>query len=339
MSERPSYGSHSAGQPRRQPLPRGLGPGENVCAHKPDRTLILLEPVPLDCLLSEARDCGADSPASRRVTGDHLIPAREQYFELAKVCLAMGAPPGRLLACARPLPARVRCRRKALRQCQAPVWLRAPRATRAARSIVSRAHLTLCRFALPPAHAWRPCRDARWVSSRRWPRTCAQLPPDAASCRHGLSGARLTPLPCPPFLFFLTATTVGCPYNKFNYSLPPKYLESGGNGCSYFTTSTALPEAFGWVVVLAIGGIFSIFTSILVYFDEKYGGTSATSEHFSTAGRSVSYGLTGCDIVSKWTWAATLLQSSNVAYKFGVSGPFWYGAGKNTRQGPAPALA
>jgi hypothetical protein len=30
----------------------------------------------------------------------------------------------------------------------------------------------------------------------------------------------------------------------------------------------------------------------------------------------------------KWTWAATLLQSSNVAYKFGVAGPFWYAAGE-----------
>lgn len=29
----------------------------------------------------------------------------------------------------------------------------------------------------------------------------------------------------------------------------------------------------------------------------------------------------------KWTWAATLLQSSNVAYKYGVSGPFWYASG------------
>jgi SSS family transporter len=32
-------------------------------------------------------------------------------------------------------------------------------------------------------------------------------------------------------------------------------------------------------------------------------------------------------IVSQWTWAATLLQSSNVAWKYGVSGPFWYAAG------------
>ena len=33
------------------------------------------------------------------------------------------------------------------------------------------------------------------------------------------------------------------------------------------------------------------------------------------------------DIVSHWTWAATLLQSSNQAYQYGVSGPFWYAGG------------
>jgi Na+/proline symporter len=29
----------------------------------------------------------------------------------------------------------------------------------------------------------------------------------------------------------------------------------------------------------------------------------------------------------QWTWAATLLQSSNVAWNYGVSGPFWYASG------------
>ena len=48
---------------------------------------------------------------------------------------------------------------------------------------------------------------------------------------------------------------------------------------------------------------------------------------FATAGRSIKMGLTACDIVSKWTWAATLLQSSNVAYQYGISGPFWYASG------------
>jgi urea-proton symporter len=41
---------------------------------------------------------------------------------------------------------------------------------------------------------------------------------------------------------------------------------------------------------------------------------------FNTAGRSIKTGLTAAVIVSQWTWAATLLQSSNVAWKYGVSG-------------------
>ena len=45
---------------------------------------------------------------------------------------------------------------------------------------------------------------------------------------------------------------------------------------------------------------------------------------FSTAGRMIKTGLTASVIVSQWTWAATLLQSSNVAWAYGVSGPFWY---------------
>ena len=48
---------------------------------------------------------------------------------------------------------------------------------------------------------------------------------------------------------------------------------------------------------------------------------------FSTAGRSVKSGLVASAVVSSWTWAATLLQSSGVAYRYGVSGPFWYASG------------
>ena len=40
-------------------------------------------------------------------------------------------------------------------------------------------------------------------------------------------------------------------------------------------------------------------------------------------GRDIKVGLTAAVIVSQWTWAATLLQSSNVAWQYGVSGPFW----------------
>ena len=38
-------------------------------------------------------------------------------------------------------------------------------------------------------------------------------------------------------------------------------------------------------------------------------------------------GLVASAVVSSWTWAATLLQSSGIAYRYGVSGPFWYASG------------
>ncbi len=59
----------------------------------------------------------------------------------------------------------------------------------------------------------------------------------------------------------------------------------------------------------------------------RFGNFGGDSESFATAGRSIRAGLTACDIVAKWTWAATLLQSTNVAWQYGVAGPFWYAAG------------
>ncbi|GJJ09771.1 hypothetical protein Clacol_003995 [Clathrus columnatus] len=53
----------------------------------------------------------------------------------------------------------------------------------------------------------------------------------------------------------------------------------------------------------------------------------SNSEEFSSAYRSVKPGLIAAGIVSAWTWAATLLQSSAVAYKYGISGPWWYAGG------------
>jgi SSS family transporter len=97
---------------------------------------------------------------------------------------------------------------------------------------------------------------------------------------------------------------------------------------SYFQGSTPLDTWVGYVVVIGFGALFSIFTTIVVYLDKTFAGNaSMTSEHFNTAGRTVKTGLTASVIVSQWTWAATLLQSSNVAWQYGVSGPFWYASG------------
>lgn len=88
-----------------------------------------------------------------------------------------------------------------------------------------------------------------------------------------------------------------------------------------------LPVYMGFSLVLAFGLVFGIFTITLVYLDQYFFRRTMNSEFFNTAGRSVKTGLTASVIVSQWTWAATLLQSSNVAFKFGISGPFWYAAG------------
>lgn len=66
----------------------------------------------------------------------------------------------------------------------------------------------------------------------------------------------------------------------------------------------------------------------LSYIQNRYTTFSThNSEEFNTASRSIKPGLIACAVVSSWTWAATLLQSSSVAYKWGVSGSFWYAAG------------
>merc|ERR1719399_651217 len=96
---------------------------------------------------------------------------------------------------------------------------------------------------------------------------------------------------------------------------------------SFFGGTPPLSIEAGYALVIGFGLFFSIFTYALVKLDERYGGTVVTSEQFNTAGRSVKTGLTASVIVSQWTWAATLLQSSNVAWNYGVSGPFWYASG------------
>jgi len=89
----------------------------------------------------------------------------------------------------------------------------------------------------------------------------------------------------------------------------------------------SLSQGWGWFVVVGFGVFFTIFTVALTYFEQKVLGTSMSSEQFNTAGRNVGVGLTAAVIVSQWTWAATLLMSSNMGWRVGVSGPFWYASG------------
>ena len=91
--------------------------------------------------------------------------------------------------------------------------------------------------------------------------------------------------------------------------------------------SYILDESVGYLILIGVGILLASVVLILVKAETKWLGTKKTFEWFSTAGRTVKTGLIVASVVSAWTWAATLLQSSTVAYQYGVSGPFWYAAG------------
>ncbi|MCA9812045.1 MAG: sodium:solute symporter family protein, partial [Nitrosarchaeum sp.] len=103
--------------------------------------------------------------------------------------------------------------------------------------------------------------------------------------------------------------------------------EAAGAISQGFSIGDVLDESWGWFIVVGLGAVFAIIITVEIKIEERYLGVEASSEWFNTAGRVIKTGLTAAAIVSAWTWAATLLQSSTVAYLYGVSGPFWYAAG------------
>merc|ERR1711970_273951 len=75
-------------------------------------------------------------------------------------------------------------------------------------------------------------------------------------------------------------------------------------------------------------GIFAVFIAQAFQMVRKYVYRDADNlDTAFDAGGKVSIGLTATTIVSQWTWSATLLQSSTVASKYGISGHYWYAGG------------
>ncbi|EXJ82174.1 hypothetical protein A1O1_08243 [Capronia coronata CBS 617.96] len=93
------------------------------------------------------------------------------------------------------------------------------------------------------------------------------------------------------------------------------------------SVSPPLSEAFGYGILIGLGIAFALFMIVATWALKRYHNEVQTSEAFNTAGRTVKSGLVASAVVSSWTWAATLLQSSGVAYNYGISGPFWYASG------------
>ncbi|KAI7890476.1 Sodium:solute symporter family-domain-containing protein [Mucor mucedo] len=88
-----------------------------------------------------------------------------------------------------------------------------------------------------------------------------------------------------------------------------------------------LSEGNGYGVVLGFGALFALIMTTITFLCKRYLHEVQTSEMYMTAQRTVKTGLVASAIVSSWTWAATLLTSTEVAYKYGVSGPIWYASG------------
>ena len=75
-----------------------------------------------------------------------------------------------------------------------------------------------------------------------------------------------------------------------------------------------------FLLAMVVAGVYNGLQAAL--YDED-GSLDASFD----AGGDVGSGITASTLVSQWTWAATLLQSSSVGASFGISGPYWYAAG------------
>ncbi|KAF9901121.1 hypothetical protein BX616_002370 [Lobosporangium transversale] len=92
-----------------------------------------------------------------------------------------------------------------------------------------------------------------------------------------------------------------------------------------------LNQGLGYGIVLGFGLVFAGIMTLITMIQKRFLGEKITSEEYMAAGRNVKTGLVASAVVSSWTWAATLLQSSSVAYKYGISGPFWYASGASVQ--------
>ncbi|MCD7452841.1 urea active transporter [Datura stramonium] len=138
----------------------------------------------------------------------------------------------------------------------------------------------------------------------------------------------------------MASSLTNCPPFQFS----SKYYSISGHNCvrqsSFFGGKPVLNQGVGYSVILGFGAFFAVFTSFLratgwtnligwagditdlgsypVGLD-KLLGTLCDLSHNHHLGLKV--------LIMKWTWAATILQSSNVAWEYGISGPFWYASG------------
>ncbi|KAI3180316.1 hypothetical protein DTO046C5_1552 [Penicillium roqueforti] len=92
--------------------------------------------------------------------------------------------------------------------------------------------------------------------------------------------------------------------------------------------SPPLSQGVGYGVVIGVGLSFAAgMIFVTKALKSTVGEDNSNAETFIVANRRVSTGLVASAVVSSWLWSTALLSAVLVAYQYGVSGPFWYGAG------------
>jgi urea-proton symporter len=119
---------------------------------------------------------------------------------------------------------------------------------------------------------------------------------------------------------------IGPPTGEPSEYLYLTYIRLNTSQKPIYSLIPILSEGIGYIILIGVGLVMAIAVTLLVRVEHRWLGTRKTLEWFYTAGRNVKTGLIAASLVSAWTWAATLLQSSTVAYQYGISEPFWYAA-------------
>ncbi|KAJ7520016.1 hypothetical protein O6H91_20G063600 [Diphasiastrum complanatum] len=103
-------------------------------------------------------------------------------------------------------------------------------------------------------------------------------------------------------------------------------LHQYDNQTAFFGGQSIFSQNVGYAIICGYGAFFALVTMLVTVIDHYFAGTKYTSEEFNTAGRSIKTGLIAVDVVSHWTWVATLLQSATETFFYGISGAFWFTA-------------
>jgi hypothetical protein len=79
----------------------------------------------------------------------------------------------------------------------------------------------------------------------------------------------------------MAAPTPSC-YSWSDYGFGVPFAQGQ---CSIITPGqTAIPQAVGWIIVVAFGALLTLLTSVMVFLDYRFGGAAHTSDNDTSRG-------------------------------------------------------